>query len=265
MEYKNHGKEYFEFMYNDGVEEKRLTKNWNGKLEFFTTMTYIKKYLKPNSKILEIGAGTGRYSIALAKEGYEVTAVELLDVNVEILKENASNIKNIKVYQGDALNLSMLKDNTYDMVLVLGPMYHLYNNEHHNRAIDEAIRLAKKDAILMFAYLSVHGVLLSNYSTGDFLAGIEENFDKKFNIKHFPAQYFTTFTIKDFENLFKNKRTKKLKSISTDNILEILIDVKDFTLTEQDFEVFKNYHLKFCENKEMQGYSNHLLYICKKV
>ena len=99
--------------YNKFNEEKRLTRR-HGKVEFVTSMKYIHKYLegKPDAKILDIGAGTGRYSVALAEEGYDVTAVELVKYNLGILKSKKSSVK---AYQGNALNLSRFAENTFDM------------------------------------------------------------------------------------------------------------------------------------------------------
>lgn len=62
--------------YNNYNEDNRL-KSKTHLPEYIISMKYIKKYLTNNSKILEIGAGTGRYSIALADMGYDVTAVNL--------------------------------------------------------------------------------------------------------------------------------------------------------------------------------------------
>ena len=75
--------------YDGYREDVRLEKSRHGQHEYFTTMHYINKMTAANSSVLEIGAGTGRYSIALAKKGYNVTAVELADKNLEILKKNA--------------------------------------------------------------------------------------------------------------------------------------------------------------------------------
>ena len=90
--------------YDDIDEDSRLNRSRQGQLEYITTMSYIHRYAKTGAKILEIGAGTGRYSIALAKEGYNVTAVELVETNLEVLKNNSVGIENIISYQGDALN-----------------------------------------------------------------------------------------------------------------------------------------------------------------
>ena len=71
--------------YSSRDEDSRLTRSRHGQLEYLTTMHYIQKYLKNGMKILEVGAGTGRYSISLAKMGYEVTAVELVKENLQVL------------------------------------------------------------------------------------------------------------------------------------------------------------------------------------
>lgn len=85
-------------------EHKRLETKRQGRLEHFVTMTYIHKYIKEGDRILEIGAGTGRYSIALAKEGYQVSAVELVEKDLKELKTHAKGLTNLTAVQGDALD-----------------------------------------------------------------------------------------------------------------------------------------------------------------
>ena len=107
-------------------EDGRTTRSRHGQLEFCTTMAYIHRYAAPGSRILEVGAGTGRYSIALAKEGLDVTAVELVESNLEALRKDSQGIVNLQSFQGDATDLSRFPDNSFDVTLSLGPMYHLY-------------------------------------------------------------------------------------------------------------------------------------------
>ena len=78
--------------YNKFCEEKRLGRR-HGQAEYYVTMKYIHKYLAEteNAKIIDIGAGTGRYSVQLADEGYDVTAVELVKYNLGILKSKGSS------------------------------------------------------------------------------------------------------------------------------------------------------------------------------
>ena len=109
--------------YDDIDEDSRLDRSRQGQLEYLTTMNYIHRYAKAGAKILEIGAGTGRYSIALAKEGYNVTAVELVESNIEVLKKNSTGIENIVFYQGDALNLDRFEDNQFGIIYMIKKMF----------------------------------------------------------------------------------------------------------------------------------------------
>ena len=128
---------------NDYDEDARLMKDNAHKVEYITTTKYIEKYLKEGDRILEIGAGTGRYSINYAQKGYQVDSVELVSKNLEILKSKITKEMNITALQGNCLNLHMYEDNTFDITLVLGPMYHLYDDADINKAIKEAIRVTK--------------------------------------------------------------------------------------------------------------------------
>lgn len=253
-------------IYKNKDEDSRLTKSRHGQLEYLTTMHYIHKYLKQGMKILEVGAGTGRYSIALAKEGYEVTAVELVKSSLNVLKKNAKGLKNIHSFQGDALDLSTINDEVFDIVLVLGPLYHLYNKEDQNKAIDEALRVCKKGGILIFAFIPVHNFVFDYgmKSDSNFVEAIEENFTEDFKPKQFPEQGFTGFDIADFKNLFENKFFKALKLVSTDSILQIEEDRNGFKMSDNDFETFTKFHFAICEKTELLGLSAHLLYIGKK-
>ncbi len=72
-------------IYGDGREADRLTRSRHGQLEYLTTMTQINRYAIRPCRILELGAGTGRYTATLAQKGHQITAVELLPKNLELL------------------------------------------------------------------------------------------------------------------------------------------------------------------------------------
>lgn len=129
--------------YNKFNEEKRLDSR-HGKVEFDISMKYIhecinlckrdKNYTVTNDeiKIMDIGAGTGRYSIALAQEGYDVSAVELVKHNLGLLKAKNSTVK---AYQGNALKLKRFDNQAFDITLLFGPMYHLFNIDDKVQAL----------------------------------------------------------------------------------------------------------------------------------
>ncbi len=246
------------------MEDTRLSKSRQGQLEYITTMHYIQKYLSAGDKILEIGAGTGAYSLALARKGHDVTAIELSEKNLEVLQQKSVGIKNIIPMQGDALNLSRLDDNSFDITLLFGPMYHLYEEKDHRQALNEAVRVTKSGGIIMVAFLSIHAIMLNDYLRDDFGTGIKRNFTPDFQVKHFMEQLFTGFNIDEFENLFKEIPVDWITTLATDGILESAERREDFALSDEQFEVFCRYHLHHCERRELLGTSSHLLYICKK-
>lgn len=151
--------QYLVDFYNHYDEDCRLTSR-HGTVEFLTTMRYIEKYLKSSDHILEIGAGTGRYSHTLARQGYTVNAIELVEHNIEVFQKNTLSNENISVIQGNALDLSVFPDNQFDITLLLGPLYHLYNKADKQKAIQEALRVTKQGGIIFVAYVISDGCLL---------------------------------------------------------------------------------------------------------
>lgn len=250
--------------YNRIDEDARLDMSRHGQLEFVTTMEYIHRFADSGAKVLEIGAGTGRYSIALAKEGYEVTAVELVEHNLDVLKKNGESLHNLRSFQGDALNLGRFGDCEFDVTLVLGPMYHLYGAKDVHKALDEAIRVTKENGVILVAFLSVYAILFDNYLNGTLIMGLEENFGEDHAVKHFEEQLFTGYDIAEFEALFAGKGVTHLTTAAVDSILELAEGRKDFAMSDVEFDTFARYHLATCEKRELLGCSSHLLYICKK-
>ena len=153
-------KEYLKNYYEQYDEEGRLLSK-HGRVEYITTMKYIDKYIKPGMRVLEIGAATGRYSHALAQKGYRVDAVELIEHNIEIFKQNTLPGENITITQGNAVDLSVFEDDTYDITLLLGPMYHLFTTEDKLKALSEAIRVTKKGGVVFAAYCMGDASVLS--------------------------------------------------------------------------------------------------------
>ena len=220
--------------YDGYAEDTRLSRSRHGQLEYLTTMKYIHQIISGKASIIEVGAGTGRYSVTLA------------------------------VHQGDALDLSRFQDNTFDLTLVLGPLYHLYDEGDQHKALDEAIRVTKDGGAIMVAFLSVHAILFDNYLQNNLCAGIEENFTEDYQVKHFAEQLFTGFNVDEFEALLGNKPVEWITTVATDSVLELAEGRGDFAMSDEDFRVFARYHLHNCEKRELLGCSSHLLYVCRK-
>lgn len=248
--------------YNNYDEESRLVKDHTHNIEFLISKEYINKYLKSDHKILEIGAGTGRYSLYYAEQGYNVTAIEYVKHNLDILKSKITNKMNIKTEQGDIIDLSRFEDNTFDITLVLGPLYHLYDNDEISKAIEEAIRVTKKDGIIEIAYITSDGVF-ADWGIDHLLDGYPNAFDENFKLIRNPEEIFAPFYISEFNEMMRKYNVTFLNNVATDGIANIIPD-KINNLTEEEFKIWVKYQLSICEREDLSGYSCHMLYICKK-
>lgn len=250
--------------YNNHDEESRLIKDKAHQIEFITTTRYIEKYLKQGDKIIEIGAGTGRYSIYYAKKGFEVYSVELINKNLKILKNKITKDMKINAIKGNAMNLENFKDNTFDITLVLGPLYHLYDEYSIDKAIKEAIRVTKRRGKIFIAYLTDDSVVYSYGVRKGNLKRLKEICDDNWNIPKIKEEIFATFKVSEFSKLISKYDVKEIETIATDGIAPNMADYIN-KMTNEEFEIFVEYHLKNCNRKDLIGYSSHVLEIIEKL
>ena len=257
-------KQVLNTFYSESCDEDIRLLSKHGQVEFLTTTHYIDKYLKKDDKILEVGAGTGRYSIYYAEKGYDVTSLEYVKHNLEILKKKITPDMKIKAELGDALDLSRFDDNTFDMTLVLGPLYHLYEDKDINKAIDEAIRVTKKDGTIIIAYLTSDSIVLSWVLKDHHFDRKGQAFDENFKMINQVEEVFSAFYIDEFDDIMKKKDVKKLHMVASDGMSHHYKDSVD-DLDDYEFSEWMRYHLLTCERKDLQGFSNHMLYIGRKL
>lgn len=249
--------------YNKFNEDKRLTRR-HGKVEFITTLKYIHEYLKNmnNPKIIDIGAGTGKYSIKLADEGYDVTAVELIKHNLSYIKKNSTKVK---AYQGNAIDLKKFKDESFDLTLLFGPMYHLISDEEKIKALNEAKRITKKDGIIMVAYImNDYCILTHGFKDNNIINSIDENMiDKNFKCIKWDDNLYSVYRIEDINILNEKVGLNRIKIITPDGPANYMRDILN-KMDDKVFDKFIEYHLSTCERMDMIGASAHTLDILKK-
>ncbi len=262
--------------YNKFHEENRL-KTRHGTVEFLTTMHYISSVIAskasviasdsaaihtPESiKIADIGAGTGRYSVELCHRSYDVTAVELVPHNLEILR---SKHENIKTWAGDARDLHFLEDGTFDITLLFGPLYHLHGDEEKLKALAEAKRITKKGGYILVAYvMNDYSVLQYCFKehhwkevsdkgglTPDFHTVCDEN------------ELYDYVRLEDIDRLNKAAGLERIKIISADGAADYMRRELN-EMSEEEFQAFCKYQLAIAERPELVGAGSHTVDILK--
>ena len=247
--------------YNKFNEDKRLTRR-HGMVEFITSMKYIHDFLNKGDKILDIGAGTGKYSISLSNEGYSVTALELVKHNIRVIEKSNPNIKTIL---GNAKDLSKIKDNEYDLTLLFGPMYHLITKEEKVQALKEAKRVTKKNGIIIVAYyMNDYAVIKHGFIEGKIKESIINNeINDDFKITPKKTDLYSMVTLDDINNINKEVNLERIKIVASDgpaNYIRHILSKMD----DEDFNTFIKYHLSTCERMDLIGASGHTIDILRK-
>ena len=259
--------QYITDFYNHYDEDARLSLR-HGSVEFLTTMRYIQTYIKPGFRILEIGAGTGRYSHALARQGYTVDAVELVGHNIEIFRRNTQPGENITITQGNAMDLSAFPDNQYHITLLLGPLYHLYNTQDKRQALSEAIRVTQKGGLIFAAYVISDGCLMDEgfkRQTINVAQYIEEGLidSRTFAARSRPKDLFELVRKEDIDRRMATFPTTRLHYIASDGCALLIRESID-AMDDQEFDLYMKYHFATCEREDLQGVTSHALDIFQK-
>jgi SAM-dependent methyltransferase len=254
--------------YNKFNEEKRLNSR-HGRVEYLTSMKYIHEWLdtlSPKSpqdalRIIDIGAGTGRYSIPLAEEGYDVTAVELVRHNLGILKAKGSAVK---AYEGNAMKLKRFADDSFDAALLFGPMYHLHAEEEKLAALREAKRVVREDGIIFVAYImNEYSVVQYAFKERHILEALEQGMlDESFHTKKNANELYSFMRIEDIDRLNEKAGLTRQKIIAADGAANYMRPFLN-ALTEDEFEQFVRYHLATCERGDLLGASAHTVDILR--
>ena len=252
--------------YYEGYDEEGRLDSRYGTVEYLTTLRYIEKYLRPGMRILEIGAATGKYSHYFARQGYCVDAVELVDHNIVIFKRNTQLGENVTVVQGNAKDLRDFSDDSYDITLLLGPMYHLFTEEEKLQALSEAIRVTKKGGIIFAAYcMGDAAVLMYGFVRGEIHNIMKKCMLDPETFKTFskPWDLFELHRKEDIETLRSHFHVTPLHFLATDGYANHMRETLA-NMDEETFALFLRYHFATCERVDMVGYSNHTLDIFRK-
>ncbi|MCL2647325.1 MAG: class I SAM-dependent methyltransferase [Phycisphaerales bacterium] len=250
--------EQIENYYENYDEEGRMFRDRMLQLEYLTTIRYFDRLFVPGSRILDACAGTGRYAFYLADKGHVVTACDLVEHHVSIMKSKPMADKLAGAYACNTLDLSQFSDSSFDVVLCMGALYHLRSNDAQEKAVAECVRVCKAGGIVALAYVT---------KIGAFLCSINADASNMATIMKFmdgtDDGVFNFSAIGEIEAIALKSGLHKMHNIGTDGIVRV-VGSKLAKANEADFQKYMNYHDLTCEDESIIGTSLHGLWIGKK-
>lgn len=247
-------------------------------IEFQVNWHYIKKYMPNTGCVLDNGAGPGKYSIELAKDGYKVTLTDLTPKLVELAKYKAKEFDLEGQFDGfyaaDARELNMIRDEQFDASLMLGPMYHLQEENDRILAVKELNRVTKKNGLVFVAFMPrIRHILTSllspeNWKPNDNMDTIN-HFSQSGCFNHADEGRFTGayyFNIEDINPFMEAQGFECLDLIGS-NVGAILTnDSWNYWRDkgEQEIEKIINLLKEKAKDPYVLGISSHLLYVGRK-
>jgi len=244
--------------YENYDEEGRLFRDNAHKPEYLTTIRYFDRLLAPGSRILDACAGAGRYSFYLADKGHKVTACDLSEHHINIIKSNpnANKLDDIKVC--NVLDLSGFEENSFDAVLCMGALYHLWESDDRQKAVSECIRVCKPGGIIALAYITKIGCMYSE------LKDDASNIDDLLRFINAEAHdVFVPTASKEIEELAINCGLEKIHHIATDGLIYAVTE-KLNNANDENFNKYMEFHYYICEAPDVVGASLHGLWIGRK-
>ncbi len=277
MKKKNKEIKITERLYADIVKEewKRLVESPYQRLELDISLFYLKKYLPKKGLILDAGGGPGRYTIELAKRGYDIILLDLVSGNLEFAKKKVKREKvdnKVKDFiQGSITDLSEFPDNSFNAVLCLGgPLSHVSPKKEREKAISELTRVAKKNAPIFISVMSRYGVLLSTPGGWPEEAENKENLrdliekGEDYNFRRGKG-YCHFFTSKEMEEMLLKKEAKIITKVG---LKGFNIDKKTTNRFAKSFpKAWKNWidaNIQMCTDPVVVDASSHMMFVIKK-
>lgn len=248
--------------YNKHPEDLRLTRR-HGIVEFEVTMHHLRRFLQPSDFVLDIGAGTGRYTSALMGEGYRVKAVELVRRNIEVFLRREPLAD---VVQGDARSMPFLPDGVADVTLLLGPLYHLTSDAEKVKALSEARRVTRRGGLIFVAYLMNEYSILSYCFDDDRIGGLMERgvVDADFHVRVVPDELYDYVRLEDIDRLNAAAGLERVTIFSPDGAADYMRTRLNY-MSDETFARFIDYQKCISERPDLIGAGSHVVDVVRSV
>lgn len=256
--------------YENYKEENRLTTNNARKIEFITTTKILNEIISSKCKILDCAAGTGVYAFWLAEKGHDVTATDITPRHVNIMNQTLAKTKlSMRTAVLDATDMSVFEDETFDIVLNMGPFYHLITEEQREKCLSECYRVLKKGGLLVTAYIPKYYVFqyvaMSDEQYLDH--ALAKQLVETGVLRHDDEKCFWTDTYysskEEMEAVYNRHKLKIVDHFAQDGLAPLLHEKVD-NWNEEQFKIWCDYHYSICRENSILGSSNHVVIIGEK-
>ena len=264
---KNQVEEYYNQHISD--EDRRLDYNI---FELPLTLKYIRKYVRKGARILDIACGTGRYAGILLDMGYKMALNDIASKNVELVERRFAGNKNvIMIEQSDALRSNIWERSNWDAILMLGPLYHIINENNRLYLLKRSKEALAKNGYLFSAFMSrvqamIYGIKHNAYGILDNSGSRqlwETGTDKTFveGTEWFKHTYFAF--PEEIDPLIERAGLKPLHLIGIEGLFGERMDL--FHQLDPRLKTsWMNFIFRHCEETHMINQSKHLLSISTK-
>lgn len=242
--------------YNKHPEDLRLQRR-HGIVEFETTMYHLRRFLHPGDRVLDVGAGTGRYTSALMADGFQVKAVELVRRNIDVFLKREPEAD---VVQGDARNMSFIPTDYADVTLLLGPLYHLIGDEQKLTALNEAKRVTRPGGIILVAYLMNEYSILSYCFDEDRIGDLMSKgvVDSNFHVLVQEGELYDYVRMDDVNRLNSIAGLERVTVFSPDGAADYM-RTRLNRMDDETFQYFIQYQKVISERPDLIGAGSHIV------
>lgn len=256
---------YYDDYTSRAGEDNRSTSSRSDGLEFHYTKKAMTDHITTNSRVFEVGCGTGYYGMYFSDKCKEYVGIDLFPQHIDIFKRKIEEhgLSNLSCSVGDATKLEDIENNSFDVVCCFGPLYHL-PIEQRELVLAECSRVCKPGGIIAFAYINkigvyvgvcVHDELRESYPSRKandtvLTLGINDD-DAPF--------YFTT--PEEMEGMATRHGLSKIRNMGTDFLITMSVVNK---MDDDKFALFMELADEMVKHESCTGMSNHALLICKK-
>lgn len=257
--------------YYDASVEKEWDRLAKERFEFDINMNFLSRYIKPGDALLDLGGGPGRYALAFAEKGVRVTLCDLSPANAAFALKKAEEAGlPLTAFAGDAREIASLTDEMFDHVLLMGPMYHLLEEQEREAAMRAALSRLKPGGTIAVAYIGSYAGLIydmRDYPEDVLNPGVLDLFELLVQKKPFAGRAFTDAYFERHQNVLPFMAGFPLETLHFLSSEAMFAPCSDrlYAQPEAVYKTWLDLGVRLAELPDALPFAEHLLYIGRKL